>query len=157
MHAKTMRLAKINAWISSKHANSTALARYSVYNYLFSLFFQENCPGGCPCDDYPCAETTTAPDITTPTTPATTTSPTTNAVLVLSTNNAANKPLVIDWNGEFILKNNQKNSNRHIQVITMMISILNMAMDQLFSVDVERPLWDSFGILAVMERPTSVR
>ena len=71
----------------------------------YFIILQENCPGGCPCDDYPCAETTTAP-VTTSTTPTTTTSPTTNAVLVLSTSNAANKPMVIDWDGELILENN---------------------------------------------------
>ena len=63
--------------------------------------FQENCPAGCPCDDYPCTETTTAPEMTTATAPATTTSPATNAVLVLSTTNNANKPMVIDWEGMF--------------------------------------------------------
>ena len=40
--------------------------------------------------------------MTTPIAPATTTSPTTNAVLVLSTNNAASKPMIIDFDGEFI-------------------------------------------------------
>ena len=37
--------------------------------------------------------------MTTVTVPATTTSPATNAVLVLSTYNAANKPMVVDWDG----------------------------------------------------------
>ena len=31
MHVTTMMLAKINAWTSSKLANSTVLARYNVY------------------------------------------------------------------------------------------------------------------------------
>ena len=157
MHATTMMLAKINAWTSLKLANSTALARYGVQTFSFLVIFQENCPGGCPCDDYPCAETTTAPDVTTPTAPATTTSPATNAVLVLSTKNAANKAMVIDWDGEFIFGNKGIKSNHHIQVTTMMISVLNMALVQLFTVDVERPLWDSFGILVAKEMPTSAR
>ena len=76
---------------------------------FYSLFiFQGNCPAGCPCDSYPCAETTISPDVTTATSPSTTTSPATNAVLVLSTTNSANKPMVIDWDGEFILENNSK-------------------------------------------------
>ena len=64
--------------------------------------FQQNCPGGCPCEDFNCVETTTAPGVTTSisTTPITTTSPTTNAVLVLSTYNAANKPMIVDFNGK---------------------------------------------------------
>ena len=106
--------------------------------FLYLIDFQENCPGGCPCDDYPCAETTTAP-VPTSTTPATTTSPTTNAVLVLSTSTGSNKPMVIDWDGEFILENYSMNRNLHIQVITMMISISTMATVQLFTWDVERP------------------
>ena len=48
--------------------------------------------------------TTTSPATTTP---AATTSPTTNAVLVLSTYNAANKPMVIDCDGEFIIANKE--------------------------------------------------
>ena len=70
-----------------------------VSGYLF-IFLQDNCPGGCPCDDYPCAETTTAPEVTTPVAPSTTTSPATNAVLVLSTSDPANAPMVIDWDGK---------------------------------------------------------
>ena len=108
MHATMMIHAKINAQNSSKLANLTALARYIIFTFFLNpINFQENCPGDCPCDDYPCAETTTAPDVTTPTAPATTTSPATNAVLVLSTSNAANKPMVIDWDGELILENSQ--------------------------------------------------
>ena len=110
MHATTMKRAKINAWINSKLGNLTALVRYDaftirLYSFWYLYIFQENCPGGCPCDDYPCAETTTASDLTTPTAPATTTSPATNAVLVLSTSKSANKPLVIDWDGKFIENN----------------------------------------------------
>ena len=104
MHATMMMRAKINAQNNSKLANLTALARYIIFTFLNPIYFQENCPGGCPCDDYSCAETTTAPDVTTPTAPTTTASPATNAVLVLSTSNAANKPMVIDWDGEFVLR-----------------------------------------------------
>ena len=69
----------------------------------YLIFLQDNCPGGCPCDGYPCTETTPAPEATTSTAPATTTSPVTNAVLVLSTSNAANKPMVIDWDGKRVI------------------------------------------------------
>ena len=67
--------------------------------------------------------------------------------------------MVIDWHGEFILNNNEMNLNvlKQIQVITMRISILNMAQIQLLTMDVERPLWDSFGILVAKEMPTSAR
>ena len=114
MHVTTMRLAKINALTSSKLDNLTALARYSVIIVSIFINFQENCPGGCPCDDYPCAETTTAPDMTTSTAPATTTPPATNVVLLLSTYNSANKPMVIDWDGKFTMENNQMNQNLYI-------------------------------------------
>ena len=65
---------------------------------------QQNCAGGCPCDEFNCVETTTAPDLTTSisTTVSTTTSPTANAVLVLSTYNNANKPMVVDFNGKLV-------------------------------------------------------
>ena len=72
--------------------------------YIVSTFFQDNCPAGCPCDDYPCMETTIAPEVTTLTTQATTISPTTNAVLVLSTRYGSNKPMVIDWDGKLIFE-----------------------------------------------------
>ena len=84
-----------------------------------SLFFildlnQENCLGGCPCDNYPCFETTTSPGVTTQTAPQTTTSPAVststvpqtttspvaNAVLVLSTFEYANRPMIIDFDGK---------------------------------------------------------
>ena len=63
-------------------------------------FFKENCIGGCPCDNYSCTETTPSPDVTTTSLPDPTTSPTANAVLVLSTWNAANKPMVVDFEGK---------------------------------------------------------
>ena len=65
--------------------------------------------------------------------------------------------MVIDWDGEFISEKILMNLNPDIQVTTMMISVLNMALEQLLLMDVGRPLWDSFGILAVMQMPTSVR
>ena len=40
---------------------------------------------------------------TTPTTTPTTTSPLANAVLVLNTHKTANKPMVIDWDGKFLI------------------------------------------------------
>ena len=39
----------------------------------------------------------------------------------------------------------------------MMISISYMAMVQRFTMDVDPPLWDSFGILEALEVPTVVR
>ena len=74
---------------------------FTLYT-LSQILFKENCPAGCPCDGYPCAETTTAPEVTTVTPPATTTSPAANAVLVLSTRSIANKPMVIDWDGKLL-------------------------------------------------------
>ena len=63
------------------------------------FFAKENCIGGCPCPNYSCAETTPSPDVTTPSQPETTTSPNANAVLVLSTVNNGNKPMIVDFNG----------------------------------------------------------
>ena len=56
---------------------------------------------GCPCSGFDCLEPTSAPEVTTATVPATTTSPTGNAVLVLSTYNGNNKPMIVDFNGKF--------------------------------------------------------
>ena len=39
MHATTMMRVKINAWTSLKLANSTVLARYSVYTFFISNYF----------------------------------------------------------------------------------------------------------------------
>ena len=64
--------------------------------------------------------------MTTATVPATTTSPATNAVLVLSTYNAANKPMVIDLDGkllQIISVSSIKNSNCNLKVISTTISI----------------------------------
>ena len=62
------------------------------------VYFQENCIGGCPCENYSCTETTASPDVTTPSQPDTTTSPTAPAVLILSTANSA-QPLIVDFSG----------------------------------------------------------
>ena len=92
-------------------------------NYIL-IIFQKNCPDGCPCDNYSCVETTSAPDMITPKA---------NAVLVLSTWskstksavifrsrrssslsieadpwNQPNKPIVIGWDGQFFLGNNKR-------------------------------------------------
>ena len=66
--------------------------------------FKQNCLGGCPCDEFNCIETTSAPTTTTAATtaPTPTISPTANAVLVLSTENSANKPLVVGFDGKSI-------------------------------------------------------
>ena len=86
--------------------------------FHIKAIFQDNCPAGCPCDDYPCAETTTAPEVTTATTPATTTSPITNAILVLSTSNAANKPMVIEWDGKRIFNFKNVPAVNELKLIT---------------------------------------
>ena len=65
---------------------------------LFQI--KENCSAGCPCSEFDCIETTSAPKVTTATVPRTTTSPTGNAVLVLSTRDSNNKPFIVDFNGE---------------------------------------------------------
>ena len=62
---------------------------------------KENCSAGCPCREFECIETTPAPEVTTATVPATTTPSTGNAVLVLSTYNSGNKPMIVDFNGWF--------------------------------------------------------
>ena len=61
---------------------------------------EENCSAGCPCSDFECTPTTSVPDITTATIPATTTPPAQNAVLVLSTYESSNKPMIIDFEGQ---------------------------------------------------------
>ena len=84
--------------------------------------------------------------MTTVTVPATTTSPATNAVLVLSTYNAANKPMVIDWDGMLLqiisynlcVRMQLKIQTVIFKVISMTISILNMELEQLFIMAVER-------------------
>ena len=107
MPATTMMHVKTNVSINLKHANLIAHARFNTFTSLFYIVLtlsQDNCPAGCPCDDYPCMETTIAPEVTTLTTQATTISPTTNAVLVLSTRYGSNKPMVIDWDGKLIFE-----------------------------------------------------
>ena len=73
-----------------------------IFSEIFEklTLFKENCIGGCPCDNYSCTETTPSLDVTTTSLPDPTTSPTANAVLVLSTWNAANKPMVVDFEGK---------------------------------------------------------
>ena len=63
---------------------------------------EENCSAGCPCSDFECTPTTSVPDITTATVPATTTPPAQNAVLVLSTYESSNKPMIIDFEGQLV-------------------------------------------------------
>ena len=65
-------------------------------------YFKQNCLGGCPCDEFNCIETTSAPTTTAAATTAPTISPTANAVLVLSTENSANKPLMVGFDGKSI-------------------------------------------------------
>ena len=78
---------------------------------------QQNCVGGCPCESYPCSETTTAlvttttslttSRTTTETTVATTVmTSTTNAtlssnVLLLGTFKQDNVPMTVDFYGKF--------------------------------------------------------
>ena len=69
---------------------------------IFRKILKENCIGGCPCPNYSCTETTASPDVTTQSQPDTTTSPTANAVLILSTTNANNMPMIVDFDGQWI-------------------------------------------------------
>ena len=64
---------------------------------------QENCPGGCPCDDYECEDIT--PTVTSTTSVATTTTEPVakDAVLLLSTWSSRNVPMVIGYNGKLHL------------------------------------------------------
>ena len=63
-------------------------------------FIKENCPGGCPCDDYECEDIT--PTVTSTTSVATTTiEPVAkDAVLLLNTRSSSNVPMVIGYNGK---------------------------------------------------------
>ena len=64
---------------------------------------QENCPGGCPCDDYECEDI--IPTVTSTTSLATTTiEPVAkDAVLLLNTQWSENVPMVIGYNGKLHL------------------------------------------------------
>ena len=64
---------------------------------------EENCPGGCPCDDYDCEDIT--PTVTSTTSVATTTiEPVAkDAVLLLQTGSSRNFPMVIGYNGKLHL------------------------------------------------------
>ena len=64
---------------------------------------QINCLGGCPCETYQCDQTTTSAI-------STTVAPLNTAILVLSTYDDTNIPLVIDFNGN-ISKFNLKYEN----------------------------------------------
>ena len=105
--------------------------RYYICNHQAKilLLFEENCPGGCPCENYSCGQSSTSPDVTTVTAPPSTTTATTTtttttttstttttttttttamspggqAVLVLNTYDPNNKPMIIDFDGEFNL------------------------------------------------------
>ena len=88
-------------YLNYKKSLENSFPAFNLSKYLND--FQFNCPDGCPCDRYPCTEKTTAPYGTIPTVKATTAPLATNAVLVLNTWNAANKQMVIGWDGEFIL------------------------------------------------------
>ena len=67
------------------------------------LFIKENCPGGCPCDDYECEDI--IPTVTSTTSVATTTiEPVAkDAVLLLQTGSSRNFPMVIGYNGKLHL------------------------------------------------------
>ena len=89
--------------------------KLSEQNMLEIVLLQANCIGGCPCQNYPCIETTTTTTTSTTTTTMTTTSTTTStttttttttttpppvpAILVLSTYSGSNVPMVIGLNG----------------------------------------------------------
>ena len=64
------------------------------------LIIQNNCPGGCPCDSFECEDVT--PTVTSTTSvPTTTSEPAAkNAVLMLSTYESSNIPMVLGYNGK---------------------------------------------------------
>ena len=62
---------------------------------------EENCKGGCPCENFTCMDTSTTSPVTNPTMPSTTTAPTEPAA-VLALNNFSDKykPMVISFDGK---------------------------------------------------------
>ena len=62
---------------------------------------EENCKGGCPCENFTCMDTSTTSPVTNPTMPSTTVAPTEPAA-VLALNNFSNKykPMVIGFDGK---------------------------------------------------------
>ena len=155
MPAMMIKTAKTIAWADSKQDNWTAPARlFQVFQTDTQFQIKENCSAGCPCSEFDCIETTSAPEVTTATVPATTTSPTGNAVLVLSTGTSANKPMIVDFNGwlksgfysaKFILFKEMLTKTWHS----------NMPMEPKLIQDVGQPCTMSFGIL--VEKITNVR
>ena len=63
------------------------------------IIIQENCPAGCPCDSFECEDV--SPTATSTTSVATTTTEPAEkeAVLMLSTYDSSNVPMVISYNG----------------------------------------------------------
>ena len=63
------------------------------------IIIKDNCPAGCPCDSFECEDVT--PTVTSTTSVATTTTKPAakEAVLMLSTYEASNIPMVINYNG----------------------------------------------------------
>ena len=55
--------------------NWNVLVRYYICDHQAKilLLFEENCPGGCPCENYSCGQSSTSPDVTTVTAPPSTT------------------------------------------------------------------------------------
>ena len=67
---------------------------------------QENCPGGCPCDDYECEDITPTVTSTTPVATTTIEPVAKDAVLLLDTRSSNNVPMVIGYNGKLHLNIN---------------------------------------------------
>ena len=61
---------------------------------------QANCPAGCPCSDYQCANSTITTTTATTTTETTTAPMDENDVLVLSTYRGEKTPMIISFNGK---------------------------------------------------------
>ena len=64
---------------------------------------EENCPGGCPCDDYDCEDITPTVTSTTSVTTTTIEPVAKDAVLLLNTEWSDNVPMVIGYNGKLHL------------------------------------------------------
>ena len=104
----------VYSWLQDKTSGLSLWSKIWTISHIakFNSFIQANCPAGCPCDEFNCLDTTTSADHSTSTAPMTTTTAITtmtttstsipatpNAVLVLSTYNSENKPMVVTLEG----------------------------------------------------------
>ena len=110
---------------------------------------------GCPCSGFDCLAPTSVPEVTTATVPATTTPQNGNAVLLLSTYNSNNKPVIVDFSGKYH-KFSEKLNSIGLQEILTRTCHLNMAPTHKLLMDARRQLKMNFGTLVDLPR-TNVR